>query len=547
VLRLRALQEQCRELRSDLERVQLGQLAAFASSLPRFLRERVSVQSAEERIKRALGAREDTFLDLVRARIYDAPDSPYRPLLEHAGCELPDLRAHVRRYGLEGTLEQLAKEGVYLTSDEFKGKKAVVRGARSFRVSPLNFRRAKPSAGFATQSSGTRNDPVRSFISLDWLAERTAVTAIAFAAHDLFTRAHLMYDAILPGAGALNNLLIYARLGVETDRWLAREIPVNSWLEGRYHLLLTWLIVLAGKRLGPSFPSPEFTDARDIRRIVGWVLEKNRTGKACCITTAASNAARIGRVAWEMGVSLEGTKFIVTGEPFTDAKREVLERVGGKGISRYAYGGSVNVGFGCAEPLYADEIHVNQHQLALLSHPRPLVSDGPPIRPFLCTTLSPLAPHFLLNVESGDYGILEHRTCGCHLGRLGLTLHLHRIRSFEKFASEGMNHAYAETDLFDLLERLLPTEFGGGPGDYQLVEEEDGTGQTHLTLRVHPEVPDLSEERLLARLQEGLSMGSRQHRFMARVWQMAGTVRVRREAPYASPRGKVLPLHLPRA
>jgi hypothetical protein len=545
VLRLRTLQKQGRELRSDLERVQARQVGAFAVALPSFLHERVPVQRAQEQIKRALDGREDAFLSLVRARIYDAPENPYRPLLEHAGCELSDLRAHVRRYGLEATLEQLAKEGVYLTSDEFKGKKTVVRGALSMRVSPHDFRRAKPSAGFATQSSGTRNDPVRSFISLDWLAERTPVTAIAFSAHDLFAHAHAMYDAILPGAAALNNLLIYARLGVVTDRWFARKIPVKSWLEGRYHHLLTWLIVLAGERLGPGFPRPEFIDAQDIRRIVGWVLEKNRAGKACCITTAASNAARIGRAAWEMDVSLEGTKFIVTGEPFTEAKREVIERVGGKGISRYAYGGSLNVGFGCAEPLYADEIHVNQHQLALLPHPLPLAEDSPSIRPFLCTTLSPLAPRLLLNVESGDYGILEHRACGCHLGRLGLTLHLHRIRSFEKLSSEGMDYAYGETDLFDLLEKALPMEFGGGPGDYQLVEEEDGNGQTRLTLRVHPDVPNVSEERLLARLQAALSGGSRQHRFMAGVWQIVGTVRIRREVPYASPRGKILPLHVP--
>jgi hypothetical protein len=148
-------------------------------------------------------------------------------------------------------------------------------------------------------------------------------------------------------------------------------------------------------------------------------------------------------------------------------------------------------------------------------------------------------------VESGDYGILEERGCRCHLGRLGLRLHLHRIRSFEKLAGEGMNYDYTATDLFELLEGALPMEFGGGPGDYQLVEEEDRDGQTRLTLRVHPDVPGLDEARLLARLQERLAAGSRRHRFMAGVWQAAGTLRVRREVPHASPRGKILPLHIP--
>jgi hypothetical protein len=543
--RTATLHQQLRQLRSDLSRVQPQQTAAFAAALPRFLRERVSVQDAEERIKRQLDVREDTFLEQARARVYDAAESPYRRLLEHAGCAFADLEGQVRRHGLESALEQLARAGVYLTSDEFKGKTAVVRGSLTFRISPRDFEPAKSSAGFGGQSSGTRNDPVRSFISLDWLAERTSATAVAFSAHDLFPRVHAMYDAILPAAAATNNLLMYAKLGVRTDRWFARKMPVNSWLEGRYHLLLTWLMVLAGKRFGPGYPAPRFIDTDEVHRIVRWVLERRRAGRACCITTAASNAARIGRVAWEMGASLEGTKFIVSGEPFTDAKRQVIERVGGTGISRYAYGGSLNIGFGCAEPRHIDEIHVNQHLLALLLHPKPLTGAGPAIRPLLCTTLNPLAPHMLLNVENGDYGILEERGCGCHLGRVGLWLRVHRIRSFEKLASEGMNYDYTATDLFELLEGTLPAEFGGGPGDYQLAEEEDDDGQTRLTLRVHPDVPGLDEARLLARLQERLAAGSRRHRFMAGVWQAAGTLRVRREVPHASPRGKILPLHIP--
>ena len=54
------------------------------------------------------------------------------------------------------------------------------------------------------------------------------------------------------------------------------------------------------------------------------------------------------------------------------------------------------------------------------------------------------------------------------------------------------------------------------------------------------------EERLLERLRTALSDGSRANRFMAGVWQHAGALRIRREIPHASPRGKILPLHMPR-
>jgi hypothetical protein len=105
-----------------------------------------------------------------------------------------------------------------------------------------------------------------------------------------------------------------------------------------------------------------------------------------------------------------------------------------------------------------------------------------------------------------------------------------------------MNYFYG--DLFEFFEKVLPTEFGGGPGDYQLVEEEDDNGQTRLTLIVHPQVGELDEIKALARLRSRFSDGSRSNRFMTGVWKNARTFRVKRDVPHASPRGKILPLHI---
>jgi len=244
-----------------------------------------------------------------------------------------------------------------------------------------------------------------------------------------------------------------------------------------------------------------------------------------------------------MGASLEGTKFVASGEPLTEAKRELIERVRATVTTSYGFEDLwVRVGYGCANPAYADELHVTQHMLALIAHPTPLAYDGPAIHPLLFTSLHPLSPRFFLNVENGDYATLVKRDCGCLFEKVGLTLHIHGVRSYEKFTSEGMNYFYG--DLFELFEKTFPSEFGGGPGDYQLVEEEDDNGQTRLTLLVHPRLGDLDEERLLLRLKETLARGDRSRRFMANVWESAGTFRVRRQAPYASRRGKILPLHV---
>ena len=94
------------------------------------------------------------------------------------------------------------------------------------------------------------------------------------------------------------------------------------------------------------------------------------------------------------------------------------------------------------------------------------------------------------------------------------------------------------------MEKSLPSEFGGGPGDYQLVEEEDDMGQTRLSLMVHPEIKELDEGRLLSRLQEGLDKGTGENLYTAKLWRESGTLRIKREAPRITPQGKILPLEI---
>jgi hypothetical protein len=106
------------QLQSNLQGV-----SRLIRAIPRFLRERITLQQAEEEIKKTFDHRERRFLELVRRQIFERPTSPYRKLLRVAGCEFSDLQMLVRRSGVEAALKQLAREGVYLTSDEFKGLK----------------------------------------------------------------------------------------------------------------------------------------------------------------------------------------------------------------------------------------------------------------------------------------------------------------------------------------------------------------------------------------------------------------------------------------
>ncbi len=532
-----------RDFASELSR-RARQNYRLAQALPAFLHERIAPAEAEDRIRRLLDDRERRFLELARTRMYACPSSPYLKLLRIAGCEYGDLDAEVRRHGLDAALAALARRGVYLTVEEYKGKTDVRRGTESFRVAAGDFAHPDPYPGFMTQSSGTNNAPIASIISLDRVAVQALELAVFFSAHGLWQKAHALYDAILPAGSGLRNLMMNAKLGVETERWFARTVPPKSSAGAWYNYLATQFIVALARRHGARFPRPEFVDIGDLSAIVRWVASKRAQGRGCSIKTTASNAARVAQAAQAAGSSLEGATFICGGEPFTEAKRDAIRRSGATATPHYGFVTGGSVGYGCGHPAHADDIHVNRHTMALIAAPDGHPGRGASIRPFLFTSLLPSDPRLLLNVENGDYGILEERDCGCALQCAGLKLHLHHIRSYEKFTSEGMNYSYG--DLFDIIERRLPAEFGGGPGDYQLAEEEDEEGRTRLTLRVDPKIAGLDEAKVIARLREYLAGDSWHKEFQVRVWDNAGTLRIRRETPHASGRGKILPLELAR-
>src|SRR5205085_10349069 len=119
-----------------------------------------------------LSVREIDFLDLARWAIYDFAPSPYRKLLDIAGCEQGDLERLVMAEGVEGALRILYARGVYLTVDEFKGRKPAIRGSSTVEVEPNLLR--NPGAGFhmPSQTSGSRGLPIKVPISLGHIPDR---------------------------------------------------------------------------------------------------------------------------------------------------------------------------------------------------------------------------------------------------------------------------------------------------------------------------------------------------------------------------------------
>jgi hypothetical protein len=162
--------------------------------------------------------------------------------------------------------------------------------------------------------------------------------------------------------------------------------------------------------------------------------------------------------------------------------------------------------------------------------------DEWPDRRLLFTGLRSAIPKVLLNAEIGDRAIIERRSCGCGLDELGYDLHLREIRSAEKLTGEGVT--FLGRDLMPILERDLPARFGGGTGDYQLVEQQSAAGLPRYTLRVSPEIGDLDDGEVIAELYRVLERARRTNRFMVDQWRQVGALTVRREAPIRSQRDK---------
>ena len=119
--------------REMLEEVAIG--ARFAARLPPFLRHPVGQAEARSVLRSRLEQREAALLGLART-LYAAPEGPYAILLRRAGCEYGDLERLVAQDGAEGALARLFRDGIFLTIDEFKGRRPVVRGSTTIGVEP---------------------------------------------------------------------------------------------------------------------------------------------------------------------------------------------------------------------------------------------------------------------------------------------------------------------------------------------------------------------------------------------------------------------------
>jgi hypothetical protein len=514
----------------------------FALGIRGFLRGTISLEESKQAIAAALRNREKNFLDLVKEAIYQNPKSPYLKLLELVGCEYGDMESLVNKEGIEATMHKLLAEGVYLSWEEFKGKTDVIRGGRHFQFNESDFDNPILPVSIEGSTGGSRSRGTSIMLNFERFYFLAAYNTVTFEAHGVLGSPALVWQPILPSVAGLAIVFRLIKMGNPPVRWFS-PVATRKIRPALAKRLGTYYAVYASRFFGAAFPKPEYVSLEQADEIAYCTAELLKKGRGCIIYTTPSAAVKVCQAAEASRLDLTGTTFVAAGEPLTEAKVKEIRAAGAKAINMYAMTDMTLVCYSCADPAAAhDDIHLCTNSHAVIQRRRETPFGGAPVDAFLFTSLMLDTAKIQLNVESGDYGVIETRQCGCKLGELGLNDHLCNIRSFDKLTGEGMS--FVGTDILRIIEEVLPAKFGGASTDYQVVEEEDERGHTRLNIFASPEVGEIDESKLVKTVLAELSKGNDTQRMMADMWSQAEMLQVKRQRPIITAAGKLLPLHI---
>lgn len=517
----------------------LRDLGRYARDLPGFFRSTLTPDDARRHIRAQLEHREDGFLRLLRDGVYGNPRSPYLRLLQAAGAELGDVAGLIRGHGLEGALGTLRDAGVGLSLDEFKGRCAIERPGISVDVDHDDYDNPLLVGHWRASTGGSRGASRSVSTDLSLLAHDAAYHSVFVSTFGLAGRPFGLWRPIPPSRSGIKGCLYQVKIGEPVAKWFNPVRPPRDPESLAFSIFTTYTVV-AGRVCRARLPLPEYCPPGEALRVARWLADLTRAGRPAVLDCQLGLGMRVCAAARDNGLDVSGTFFRFGGEPYTDARAELVTRSGGHAVCHYSMAEASRLGVACGDPRAVDDVHLVTDKLAVLQREKVVDPAGLTVGALSYTTLLPNTPKIMLNVETDDYGVLENRRCGCPLGRLGLTLHLHHIRSYEKLTSEG-NH-FLGSDLIALVDEVLPSRFGGDPSDYQLVEQ-DIDGLPKVGVLVRPSIGEVADDEVVAAVLSFLG-SQRRNRLMTDVWAAGDTIRVIRREPYLTPAAKILPLHI---
>lgn len=514
----------------------LGMYARFITGMPAFLRQRVTPAEARTIIAARLQTREQNFLSVLERAVFARPESPYNFLLREAHIEPGDVRQLVTREGVDAALASLYDAGVSVSFDELKGRAPMVRGGRTFPITAESFDNPLIARDYEAQSSGTTGAATSVKAGLAHIAMQTPMMVLSQEANGTIGAPTIAYRPGPPCNTATNIILRHITIGNPVRRWFSpvTSSDTRSALRFRIAGALTPRLV---RLCGYPFPQMEVLPFKDAIVVARAAQAYARDEGRCLVRCSVSAALTVSIAAVENGLDLTGVTFNGSGEPPSSGKTRGINASGARYVTSYSMTEAGPLGAACARGADPTDVHVLRDKISLFQRMQMPSGGDEPVGAFFLTTLLATGPKILINVASDDFGILEERDCGCPLGELGLHQHLRQIRSVGKLTGRGIT--LVASDIVHIIEDVLPGVFGGTPQDYQLVEEEDGTGATHLCLLVSPSLKLADEDAPGRTLLEALSRGTPNASLQSAMLRSAGAVSVRRQQPRASARGKL--------
>jgi hypothetical protein len=519
---------------------EITKYSRLAWDLRAFLRHKITLEESKNVITARLQNREKNFLSLVGKGIYGNPKSPYLKLLKLAGCEFGDLEQSVNKDGLEATLNRLFSEGVYISWEEFKGKRDIVRGGTTFEVYERDFDNTYLPSYYYVRSSGSRSAGTRTMLDLKHRADLSYYFPPSLAVSDALGSPFGMWLPLLPSSAGISGLLHNWQAGNPALKWFSQvnEKEVQASLRDR---LAMRYIIYGGRLWGAQLPYPENVGLNQAVKVAQWMAETKKKYGSCSLSCFTSSTVKVCQAAVENGLDISNCHFFIGGEPLTEAKRKQIESAGATVCPRYWITEISLVGCGCSGASAADDVHLFTDTIALIQRQRKVFHYDINVNSFLFTSLLKSSPKIIINVESDDYGVVENVKCGCLFEQMGLTTHLHDIRSYAKLTGSGMT--ILGSDFVHILEQVLPDKYGGAPTDYQLIEEEDERGQTCLSLIISPAVGAVDNKDAINTVLDELRRNAYGGKLAAGFWSQVNTLRVKRIQPLSSS-GKITTMHL---
>ena len=198
----------------------IGHYVRIASGMHQYLRAPMP-NDWDALTRRQLEQREKRWLETLARAVFARRDHPYHQMFRSAGCSYEDLVEAVGREGLEPTLARLRGEGVYLTHDEFKGKKSIVRSGRHIRSGANSFANPLAEGWLETTSGGSRSKGTKTRTSTAHRIHCEAYYALNIREFGLQEYAQIQVKPILPAGAGIGCCVSYTRLGCRVERWFA--------------------------------------------------------------------------------------------------------------------------------------------------------------------------------------------------------------------------------------------------------------------------------------------------------------------------------------